>query len=61
MKKFIRFLRDDEGMEFIQVAVIVLGTIALAAAFYALVKSVGDNIKATGTTIPDYDGGAGWN
>ena len=34
-RKFRRFMSDDNGMEFIQVAVIILAAIALAGAAYA--------------------------
>lgn len=51
MKKFMRFVHDDNGMEFIQVAVIVLATIALAAVAYALYGKVKTAIEGVNVNI----------
>ena len=50
--KFKRFQNDQEGMEFIEVAAIVIGAIALAAAIYVLMKKVGDAVSGQTVTIP---------
>lgn len=47
-----RFIKNEDGMEFIQVAVIVLAVIALAAAAYVLYQNVGNSIKGVDTSIP---------
>jgi len=53
--KFKRFQNDQNGMEFIEVAAIVIGAIALAAAIYVLMKNVGDSVSGVSVSIPAAD------
>jgi len=50
-KRLKRFLNDDNGMEFIQVAAIVVGAIALAAAVYVLMNNVGNTVIDVGKEL----------
>lgn len=51
-RKFRRFMSDDNGMEFIQVAVIILAALALAGAAYVMYTHVADALKDTTVSIP---------
>lgn len=51
--RFKRFSNDNEGMEFIQVAIIILGVIIAAAGMYALYKTVSDALTGMTVTIPN--------
>lgn len=42
--KFHRFVHDEDGMEFIQVAVIVLGVMVLVAAAWAIYNRVNEEM-----------------
>ena len=59
MKKLIakirRFHNDENGMEFIEVAAIVVGAIALAAAIFILMKNLGDKVSTVDVSIPQAD------
>lgn len=58
-RKFRRFMSDDNGMEFIQVAVIILAAIALAGAAYVMYTHVADALKKTPVSIPSAPGMGG--
>ena len=47
--RFKRFVHNEGGMEFMQVAVIVLGAILLIAAIWAIYNTINNQIS----TIPD--------
>ena len=51
VERFRRFLSDDNGMEFIQVAAIVVGAIALAGAIYILMRNVGNAVVGVGSQL----------
>ena len=53
--RFKRFSNDNEGMEFIQVAIIILGVIIAAAGMYALYKTVSDALSNMSVSIPSAD------
>ena len=44
--KFKRFVHNDGGMEFMQVAVIVLGAILLIAAVWAIYNAINNQLTA---------------
>jgi hypothetical protein len=51
--RFKRFSDDNEGMEFIQVAIIILGVIIAAAGMYALYRTVAGALENMQVTIPN--------
>ena len=53
--RFKRFSNDNDGMEFIQVAIIILGVIIAAAGMYALYTTVKTSLTNMQVTIPSAD------
>ena len=56
MKKLIRklksFMNDEQGMEFIEVAGIIIGAIALVGAIFVLMNNFGNAVKSVPISIP---------
>ncbi len=59
MKRFLRFLRDDDGMEFLQVAIVVAVVAFIAIAVWALAGRISNTIEGVnieGVTQPGFGG-----
>jgi Flp pilus assembly pilin Flp len=65
LKKYlVRFAKCEDGVEFIEVAIVMMIVVVLAAAFYALYSAVSDKVgevedMVAGVTVPDLSGGGG--
>lgn len=55
-KRLVSFVKNESGMEFIQVAVIVLAVAILAGFIYAFYKKIGQKIESTPL---EWDSGSG--
>ena len=60
MNRIKAFIHDEDGMEFIQVAVIIVAVGVLAVIVYQLYKSTGEKIKVASEKI-DLDSLNGWS
>lgn len=46
-KKFMAFIKDTNGMEFIDVAVIVAGSILVLYAMYEIIYAINKNVESS--------------
>lgn len=52
MIKIKSFINDNNGMEFIDLGIIVIGSLLVLSAIYALISNVYENINNTPMGIP---------
>ena len=57
-RRFQKFVGDENGMEFIQVAVIVLAVVAIAAIIWLMYDAVKQGVQDAADAVPDaFSGG----
>lgn len=51
LNRFKRFLKDNDGMEFLQIAIIVVVVVFIATAVWALGRAISDKINEAASQV----------